>query len=112
VPRLKAMLADVFPELRPARVSRAWMGFVAFTFDALPHLGNQDGLFYCMGYCGQGIPLATYYGRRVGITMTGASGGDTALDGLPFPTRPLYTGRPWFLPAAILAFRFRDRLGW
>ncbi|HXQ63491.1 MAG TPA: FAD-binding oxidoreductase [Steroidobacteraceae bacterium] len=112
VPRLAAMMTEVFPELGQARISRAWMGFVAFTFDSLPHLGSRDGLFYCMGYCGAGIPLATYYGRKIGLQMAGAAGGDTALDGLPFPARPLYFGRPWFMPAAILGYRMRDRLGW
>lgn len=112
VPRLKAMMTEVFPELGQARISRAWMGFVAFTFDALPHLGSRDGLYYCMGYCGSGISLSTYYGRRIGLQMAGAPGGATALDGLPFTTRPLYFGRPWFLPAAILAYRVGDRLGW
>ena len=112
VPRLKAMLVELFPELGQVAISRAWMGFVGYTFDSLPHLGEHDGLFYCMGYCGQGVPLATYYGRRVGLRMTGAPEGATALDGLTFPTRPFYTGRPWFLPAAILGYRIRDALGW
>jgi hypothetical protein len=32
---------------------------------------------------------------------------------LPFPTAPGYTGRPWFMPAVIEAYRLRDRLqGW
>ena len=111
LPRLRAMLAEVFPELARVRVSRAWMGFVAFTFDTLPHLGGQDGLFHCMGYCGQGIPSATYYGRKVGLRMAGRAGGESALDGLAFPTRPFYTGNPWFLPAAIVGYRVRDALG-
>ena len=111
VPRLRAMLATIFPELAAVRVSHAWMGFVAFTFDTLPHLGCRDGLYYCMGYCGQGIPLASYYGRKVGLQMVGRPGGETALTGLPFPARPLYYGRPWFLPAAVLGYRLRDRLG-
>jgi len=112
VPRLRQMMAQIFPELGAARISRAWMGFVGFTFDTLPHLGGDRGLYYCMGYCGQGFPSATYYGRRVGLQMAGVAGGATALDGLAFPTRPLYYGRPWFLPAAILGYRLRDRLGW
>ena len=111
VPRLRRMMADVFPDLADVAVSRAWMGFVAFTFDTLPHLGEQDGLFHCMGYCGQGVPLALYYGRRVGLQMVGDPAGETALNGVAFPTRPLYDGRPWFLPAAILSYRVRDALG-
>lgn len=111
LPRLRAMMADVFPELARTRVSRAWMGFVGFTFDTLPHLGEQDGLFHCMGYCGQGIPSGTYYGRKIGLRMAGRPGGDSALDGIEFPTRPFYHGRPWFLPAAIAGYRLRDALG-
>ena len=112
VPRLKAMLVELFPELGRVAISRAWMGFVGYTFDTLPHLGSEAGLYYCLGYCGQGVPLATYYGRRIGLQMVGAQEGATALDGLRFPTRPFYTGRPWFLPAVIVGYRIRDALGW
>ena len=75
------------------------------------HFGERDGLYYCMGYCGQGIPSATYYGRKIGLTIAGRPGGDTALAGLDFPTQPFYNGNPWFLPALILGYRLRDRLG-
>lgn len=112
VPRLKAMMVELFPELAAVKVSRAWMGFVAYTFDTMPHLGEDAGLHYCMGYCGQGVPLATYYGRRVGLKIAGSPEGATALDGLEFPTRPYYAGWPWFLPAAILGYRLRDAIGW
>ena len=111
VQRLRAMLVEVFPQLARARVSYAWMGFVAYTFDALPHLGEHDGLFHCMGYCGQGIPSATYYGRKIGLRIAGRSGSETALTGLAFPSRPFYTGNAWFLPAAVLGYRLRDALG-
>jgi glycine/D-amino acid oxidase-like deaminating enzyme len=112
VPRLRAMLAAVFPPLATVRVSHAWMGFVGFTFDTLPHLGEQDGLFYCMGYCGQGITSATYYGRKIGLTMAGRRGGESVLSGLEFQSRPYYHGRPWFLPAAVLGYRLADTFGW
>jgi glycine/D-amino acid oxidase-like deaminating enzyme len=112
VPRLRAMLGALFPPLAHVRVSHAWMGFVGFTFDTLPHLGAHDGLFYCMGYCGQGITSATYYGRKIGLTMTGRPGGETVLAGLPFQSRPYYYGNPWFVPGAVLGYRIADRLGW
>jgi glycine/D-amino acid oxidase-like deaminating enzyme len=111
VPRLRAMLAAIFPPLARVRVSHAWMGFVGFTFDTLPHLGEQDGLFYCMGYCGQGITSATYYGRKIGLTMAGRRGGESVLSGLTFQSRPYYHGRPWFVPAAVLGYRVADALG-
>jgi len=105
------MLAAVFPPLERVRVSHAWMGYVGFTFDTLPHLGEQDGFFYCMGYCGQGITSATYYGRKIGLTMAGRRGGESVLSGLTFQSRPYYHGRPWFVPAAVLGYRVADRLG-
>jgi glycine/D-amino acid oxidase-like deaminating enzyme len=111
VPRLVAMMTEVFPDLATTRVSRAWMGFVGFTFDTLPHLGSRDELYYCMGYCGQGVPLSIFYGRRIGLRMAGDAAGRTAIEDVAFPARPFYYGRPWFLPPAIAALRLRDALG-
>jgi glycine/D-amino acid oxidase-like deaminating enzyme len=110
-PRLQAMLTRVFPQLQSVRLTHAWAGWVAYTFDALPHLGGQDGLFHCMGYCGQGVPLAPYFGRRIGQQMMGNQEGRTALDGLAFAARPYYFGAPWFLAPSVLAYRTLDALG-
>ena len=111
VPRLRAMLGKIFPELRDWPVTHAWAGFVAYTFDTMPHLGERDGLFHCMGYCGQGVPTATYFGRRIGQQMLGLAEGRTALDGLEFPTRPFYQGVPWFLAPSVFYYRTLDRIG-
>jgi glycine/D-amino acid oxidase-like deaminating enzyme len=111
VPRLKQMMARIFPQLKSVRVTHAWVGWVAYTFDTLPHLGERDGLFHCMGYCGQGVPLAPYFGRRIGQQMLGLSEGRTALDGLPFPARPYYHGVPWFLAPSVFAYRLLDSVG-
>jgi glycine/D-amino acid oxidase-like deaminating enzyme len=109
---LHRQMTRVFPELAAARISRSWAGSVAYTFDSLPHLGRHvDGLHYCVGYCGSGVSLAPYLGTRLAQQILGKSEGRTALDGLGFQTRPLYTGRPWFLPLTIAAYRVRDRLG-
>jgi hypothetical protein len=37
--------------------------------------------------------------------------GRTALDDLPFPTRPYYFGIPWFLAPSVLAYRTMDAIG-
>ncbi len=110
--RLINMLESVFPSLKGVQASHAWVGFIAYTFDTLPHLGEQDGLYHCLGYCGQGVPLATYYGMRIGQQIAGLKEGKTALDGLRFQTRPLYHGKPWFLAPSILVYRALDSLGW
>jgi glycine/D-amino acid oxidase-like deaminating enzyme len=110
-PRLHAHLTDIFPELASTKISHSWMGFVAYTFDTLPHLGRQnDGVYYCMGYCGSGISLASYFGARLGQQILGRAEGRTALDNIAFGTRPFYTGDPWFLSIAIAYYKVRDRL--
>jgi glycine/D-amino acid oxidase-like deaminating enzyme len=111
VPRLRAMLAQIFPQLREVALDHAWVGWVAYTFDTMPHLGCRDGIYYCMGYCGQGVPLAPYLGMKIGRQIAGAPEAGTALDGLAFPTRPYYSGRPWFLAPAVWANGVLDRLG-
>jgi len=111
VPRLQAMMARIFPQLQSVRITHAWVGWVAYTFDTMPHLGEQDGLYYCMGYCGQGVPLAPYFGMKIGQQMAGLAAGRTALDGLSFPSRPYYFGTPWFLAPSVWAYRTMDALG-
>jgi glycine/D-amino acid oxidase-like deaminating enzyme len=109
-PRLHAAMREIFPELAPTRVTHSWMGFVAYTFDTLPHTGSHDGLHYAMGYCGSGVSLASYFGWRLGHKLLGGAEGRTALDDLSYPTRPFYTGNPWFLGAAIAWYRIKDRI--
>jgi glycine/D-amino acid oxidase-like deaminating enzyme len=108
-PRLHASMSAIFPELAETRISHSWCGFVAYSFDELMHLGERDGLYYAMGYCGSGVGMAGYLGMRLGQQLLGRKGGATAFDGLPFPTRPFYRGNPWFLAPAILYYRWRDQ---
>ena len=111
VPRLRAMMTRIFPQLQSVRITHAWVGWVAYTFDTMPHVGQHNGLYYCMGYCGQGVPLAPYLGHRIGQQMAGLEQGRTALDDLPFPSRPYYFGTPWFLAPSVWAYRTMDALG-
>ena len=105
------MLAEILPELSNVALDYAWVGWVAYSFDTIPHLGCAEDLYYCMGYCGQGVPMAPYLGMRIGQQMAGRREGRTALDGLPFPTRPYYFGKPWFLAPSVGIYRVFDRLG-
>lgn len=111
VPRMQRMLCEMFPALKTARITHAWMGFVGFTFDTRMHLGQHEGIHYSVGYCGQGVPLATYYGSHMGRRMVDHAVAPSALEGLEFPARPYYHGRPWFLPVAVQAYRLLDRWG-
>ena len=109
-PRLKADLVRLFPQLGDVKISHSWMGFVAYTFDTLAHTGVHQGIHYAMGYCGSGVSMASYLGMRAGHKALGQAQGNTAFDNVGFPTRPLYTGKPWFLPATVAWYRFKDRL--
>jgi glycine/D-amino acid oxidase-like deaminating enzyme len=76
------------------------------------HLGVHEGIHYAMGYCGSGVGMGSYLGMRIGQQVLGQPEGRTAFDGLAFPTRPLYTGKPWFLAPSIRYYRWRDRMPW
>ncbi len=107
--RLQQDMCRIFPELEGIRLSHAWSGTVAYSFDELAHTGVYDGVHYAMGYCGSGVSMAPYLGMRAGQKVLGLRDGVTAFDGLPFPTRPLYQGQPWFLPAAVAWYRWNDQ---
>ena len=108
--RLKRELDRLFPELRDTMVSHSWMGTVAYTFDKLANAGRHNGMHYAMGYCWSGISVASYLGMRVGQQVLGLGEGETAFDAIPMTTRPLYFGKPWFLPATVAWFRTLDHL--
>lgn len=110
LPRLYQMMTKVFPQLMGVKVSHAWMGYVAYTFDEMPHIGVHNGVHYCMGYCGSGIATASYFGMRAGLQIAGSSEGKTPLDNLRFSTRPLYYGKPWFLAPAIFYYKILDSI--
>ncbi len=107
-PKLHAAMTGVFPELEKTRISHSWVGFVAYTFDELAHIGQKDGLYYAMGYCGSGVSMASYLGMRTGQKILGLKEGQTGFDDLTFQTRPFYSGNPWFLGASVMYYRWRD----
>lgn len=107
--RLRTDMCRIFPELEGVGLSHAWSGTVAYSFDELAHTGVHEGVHYAMGYCGSGVSMAPYLGMRAGQKVLGLKEGITAFDGLPFPTRPLYHGKPWFLPAAVAWYRWKDQ---
>lgn len=109
-PLLHAAMTQLFPELARTRVTHSWHGFVAYTFDELMHIGERDGLFYAMGYCGSGVGMAGYLGMRLGLKVLDRPEGRTALDEVGFQTRPFYRGNPWFLGPSVMYYRLRDRL--
>ncbi len=109
-PVLHGFMAAVFPELRDVRLTHAWTGNVAFTFDFLPHVGTEGGIHYAAGCQGSGVAMATWLGHQAALRIAGAANEGFALADLPVPTLPGYRGDPWFLPAVGGWYRLRDRI--
>lgn len=109
--KLHTDMTALFPDLAPVRISHAWMGFVGYTFDTLAHCGEDNGLYFAAGYCGSGVGMASYLGMRMGRKAAGLETAPSAFERISYPTRPLYSGTPWFLAPSVLVYRLRDRLG-
>ena len=109
-PALHGYMTEAFPELAKTRITHAWTGNVAFTFDHLPHIGVQDGVHFAAGCQGSGVAMATWLGHNVALKLAGAANERFALDGLNFPTKPTYTGTPWFLPFVGSWYKLRDHI--
>ena len=109
-PILHRFMTDRFPQLRGTRITHAWTGNVAFTLDALPHMGRQSGMHYLLGCNGSGVAMMTYLGWQTARKISGVANQASAFDTEDFPTHPLYSGNPWFLPAIGSWYRLRDEV--
>jgi glycine/D-amino acid oxidase-like deaminating enzyme len=107
--KMRAILARTLPDLQHTKLSHVWTGFCAGTFDLMPHAGGRDGLWHAMGYNFAGITMGSYLGHKIGQQILGEANGQTVFSEDPFPTLPLYRGKPWFLPAAMQYFDWNDR---
>jgi glycine/D-amino acid oxidase-like deaminating enzyme len=106
---LHRTMLRVFPQLAGVRVTHSWTGNVAFTFDYMPHVGQQDGAYYAAGCNGSGVVMMSYLGYRAALLIARANQ-TSAFDGIDMPTLPGYTGTPWFTPILGRYYRFRDAL--
>ena len=81
------------------------------TTDALPHMGQDDGLHYCTGCNGSGVAMMPYLGRQVARRILRDGQSDCAYANIEFPRVPVpfYRGNPWFLPVVGEYYRYLDR---
>lgn len=107
-PILYKFMCDRFPQVRGYRVTHAWTGNVAFTMDALPHMGTMEGMHFLLGCNGSGVAMMTYLGWQTARKIAGVANQPSAFDTPEFPDHPMYNGNPWFLPAIGAWYRFRD----
>ena len=109
-PILYRYMTQRFPQLLGVKITHAWTGNTAFTLDALPHMGQSEGLHYCLGCNGSGIAMMTYLGWQTARKIARAGNYPCSFDTDDFPGHRFYSGNPWFLPAVGGWYRLRDRL--
>jgi glycine/D-amino acid oxidase-like deaminating enzyme len=107
---LYAYMTERFPQLKGVRITHGWTGNTAFTLDALPHMGEDEGLHYALGCNGSGIAMMTYLGYQTARKIARAANYACAFDSPEFPDHALYNGNPWFLPLVGSYYRLRDQL--
>jgi glycine/D-amino acid oxidase-like deaminating enzyme len=109
--RLSRYMSRIFPELCDVEVTHSWFGYIGYTFDRLPHVGERDGMYYAMGYCGSGVVMSTWLGRKAALRLLGQPEGKSAFADIKHPTSPIYHGKPWFLPLVQAWYQGADMLG-
>ncbi|MEM1164441.1 MAG: FAD-dependent oxidoreductase, partial [Pseudomonadota bacterium] len=107
--RMRDIMLSVWPDLGDVKLTHSWRGFVAFTFDGAPHVGQVEGIWHACGYNGSGVAMAPYLGWRLAQKILGTDQGATGFDPAPFAAQPLYGGNPWFLAMVEKWMRLKDR---
>lgn len=104
---LEETMGALFPALKGVGVDHVWGGMVDLTADRLPRAGEQDGLYYAMGYSGHGVQMATHMGQQMARVMSGEPDANPWAD-LDWPSVPGHFGKPWFLPLVGLWYKWQD----
>jgi glycine/D-amino acid oxidase-like deaminating enzyme len=107
---LRREMIQIYPQLKDAKIDYVWGGTLDFAFDQMAHVGEEDGIFYSLGYAGHGVAMATYLGATVAEAMMRGNIKEHPFAKFNFPGAPigLYNGNPWFLPFAGMYYKILD----
>ena len=110
--KVRAPMAEVFPQLRDTRIDYAWGGTLGITMSRLPHFERIEGnILSASGFSGHGVAMGSLAGKLMAEALAGQAGQFdmmAALPTAPFPGGPLL--RNPLLVAAMLWYALRDRL--
>lgn len=107
---LRGQMLSIFPELEAFNISHSWAGFVAYTFDVLPHITEYKGVYYVGGCCGSGVVMQPFLGHKVALKALGFTQEASTIFDKPYKYVPGYFGKPWFMPAIMAYFGLKDKL--
>ena len=100
-------MEEVWPETKGVGISHSWTGNTGYSFNHMPHVGENAGLHYAMGFSGSGTVMAPYLGAKAAWRALGDERGKTAYSETVLTRSALYPGgAPHFLKAADLWYRF------
>lgn len=108
LPKIIDMLNGIFPSLGGVGISHCWTGLTGFSFSKLPSIGCSDGVYYALGYCGNGVAMAPYMGHKVALKLMQPDKEQSVFEKTTLSTKFYYHGNPWFLPFASAIFRGHD----
>jgi glycine/D-amino acid oxidase-like deaminating enzyme len=109
---LRAVSAELYPQLDGTEWEHAWGGFVAVTRDHFPHLHEvAPGIMAALGYNGRGVALATAMGAELAKWASGTPAGQLALPVTPVAPMPFAFARAALVEAEVLRMGLLDRLG-
>lgn len=109
---VRKRMLKIYPRLHDARITHAWGGTLGITMTRAPFVRElAPGVRVASGYSGQGVVLAPWCGRVLGLAALGETEGFDLLSRLPTP--PFPGGRLLRWPALVAGmswYALRDRL--
>ena len=87
--RLKYALNQCFPALADVGVSYNWTGWIAAAMDDMPHVYQEDGVGYSLGYCGSGVSFSAQAAFRLAQGIAGEKTPDLPLYRQALPAFPM-----------------------
>lgn len=109
--RLRSSMVEVWPSLMDVKISHIWCGNTGYSFNHMPHVGQDRGLHYALGFSGSGTVMAPYLGAKAVFQALGDQRGETAYKDTTLTRHWMHPfERPYFLKAADFWYRsFVDR---
>lgn len=106
--RMKEILDTILPAAGDVRLSHAWDGYCAGTFDLMPHMESRNSIHYGAGYNFVGIGVGTMFGQAIAKRILREARRPSVFE-KSMPSIPFYTGSPWFLGLVMKYFDWKDR---
>jgi gamma-glutamylputrescine oxidase len=111
--QVRKPMADIFSQLKDAKIDYAWGGTLGITMNRLPHYARfgAGNVFSMSGFSGQGVALGTLSGQIAAEAIAGQAERFDIMAQIPspkFPGGPLM--RQPLLILAMLWFSMRDKL--